>query len=496
MLDHTEQAWPDDLTEQAWPDDVDTGKVAGISAGQVKSIIDRVERLHSEKKGIESDISDVFKEAKSIRRVPGLSVRSAVGQTIPRGFKRVGSVLYGAYSGGVVSIAEDWSVTYIGPLDGEAPVDWAVNNRTPVPDVVCVSENGAFTVSPSGVLAFADGDLPQPISVCEMDGYFIFLIADGRMFASGLNATTINSLDNARAESRQGGLVRGVTFSGQLFAFKTTSCEVWSNTANATGFPFSRAAVIDRGLLAPRAVAGVQEGFATALIWVGDDGAVNTLNGYQAQPISTPDVERSIASLSDKSTLRAYGYTFDGQAIWSLSAPSFTWEYNLRTGRWHERASKGLSRWRGSETVNFAGKWLCGDLLSSNVMEISASSFAEGRDEHIFESESIQTASFPTPYRVGKTQFYVTVGVGSASGTDPTETAPRLLVQYSDDAGATWSNTIECEIGGQGESRRRVTLPRKLGRTGPSGRRWRVRVSDPVRVGLLGGDMEVLKGRA
>lgn len=54
-----------DSTEQAWPDDVDTGKVAGISAGQVKSIIERVERLHEEKNGIESDISDVFKEAKA-----------------------------------------------------------------------------------------------------------------------------------------------------------------------------------------------------------------------------------------------------------------------------------------------------------------------------------------------------------------------------------------------------------------------------------------------
>lgn len=442
------------------------------------------------------EIQEGAGSATIIRRVPGLRAFSNVGQAGPRGFKRVGSVLWAAYDGGLVKVTTGGAATFHSSLDGTGPVDFALNNRTPIPQLVCVTNVGAFEVTSTGVAAFADPDLPQPNSVCEMDGYFIFSIADGRMFASGLNSTSVSGLDYARAEARQGGLIRVVSYSGQLFAFKRTSCEVWSNTAEPTGFPFSRAAVIDRGLIAPRAIAGTQEGFATALIWVGDDGAVNTLDGYAAKAISTPDVERSISALPDKSELRAYVYTFDGQPIWSLSSSLWTWEFNLKTGAWHERQSAGLNRWRGSETVYFDGKWLCGDLSGTSIMEISSAADNEAGDALVFDAESIQMASFPNPYRVGKTQLDFSVGVGFSNGTDPIQVNPSAMVSWSDDAGLTWSTPSVVPLGRQGEGRTQVYLPRRLGRTGPKGRRWRIRVSDPVRIGLFGGDMEVLKGRS
>jgi uncharacterized protein (UPF0335 family) len=39
-------------------------KVGGIAADQLKSIIERIERLEEEKAGIASDIKDIFAEAK------------------------------------------------------------------------------------------------------------------------------------------------------------------------------------------------------------------------------------------------------------------------------------------------------------------------------------------------------------------------------------------------------------------------------------------------
>ena len=38
--------------------------VGGIAAGQLKSLIERIERLEEEKKGLADDISDVYAEAK------------------------------------------------------------------------------------------------------------------------------------------------------------------------------------------------------------------------------------------------------------------------------------------------------------------------------------------------------------------------------------------------------------------------------------------------
>ena len=39
-------------------------KVGGIAADQLKSIVERIERLEEEKSGIASDIKDIFAEAK------------------------------------------------------------------------------------------------------------------------------------------------------------------------------------------------------------------------------------------------------------------------------------------------------------------------------------------------------------------------------------------------------------------------------------------------
>lgn len=40
-------------------------EVGGIAADRLKSLIERIERLEEEKKGISSDIRDIFAEAKS-----------------------------------------------------------------------------------------------------------------------------------------------------------------------------------------------------------------------------------------------------------------------------------------------------------------------------------------------------------------------------------------------------------------------------------------------
>ncbi len=40
--------------------------VGGIAAGQLKSLIERIERLEEEKKGLADDIRDVYAEAKGV----------------------------------------------------------------------------------------------------------------------------------------------------------------------------------------------------------------------------------------------------------------------------------------------------------------------------------------------------------------------------------------------------------------------------------------------
>ena len=81
-----------------------------------------------------------------------------------------------------------YSVTDLGALSGARPITIASNNASP-PNIVAVTENGAFNLfADAAPTDFADADLPQPICVCNVNGYFAFAIADGRIFASDLNS--------------------------------------------------------------------------------------------------------------------------------------------------------------------------------------------------------------------------------------------------------------------------------------------------------------------
>jgi hypothetical protein len=117
------------------------------------------------------------------------------------------------------------------------------------------------------------------------------------------------------------------------------------------------------------AVAGHEEGWGGEPQFVAHDGTVQRLTGYERKRVSTPDVERFIAS-STASTLEACVYDFGGHPIWALSSNLGTWEHDISTGQWHERVSVGASRWRGSRSIKANGKWLVGDTLSGAILAV------------------------------------------------------------------------------------------------------------------------------
>lgn len=430
------------------------------------------------------------------RRSPGLKLFADTELTGFRGMVYVPPYgLFVAYAETLVLVSSTGAVTTVGTLEGAEIVFAARNNKQPVPDIVFVTENGTFIATTSAITELTDADLPQPNSVCFLDGYFFFSIADGRMFASGLNATTINGLDYTTCQSRAGGLLRAVPFGRQLFACGPTFIEVYSNTAEATGFPFSRAAVVDRGLAGSRAIAGFEDGFTKALVWVADDNSVCTLDGYTPVKVSTPDLERLIAAVADKSTLEASVYIVDGRPCWVLSCPDWTWVLDLDAKKWHERKSHYYDRWRAVGGVQAFGKWLSADVVDGSLFEVTSAKQTDNGWPIRVVADSIQMAAFPQPYRVGEVYFDFVVGTGRAAGAEPIETEPRCWISWSDDGGYSWSTPVIRDLGRQAIGRTRVTVNR-TGRTGPKGRRWRVEVSDPVYVGLLSGNMDVLQGKS
>jgi hypothetical protein len=426
------------------------------------------------------------------RKSPGLSLFAASTQTGFRGGLLVGSALYTAWSGKASTFTSGGvETTLTGTLNGTEKVFWARNNKSPTPDVVCVAPGtGAFTVTSSAVSSFADPDIGTPNSVGFMDGYFIFTYGDGTIQASGLNDVTIATTDKTKEQAKTGGLTRGLPFNGQYYVWGPNFGAAYSDTAQPTGFPFTRSYVIQRGLLSPYAVAGHEDGFGTSLIWVADDNSVVQANGTpNPLKISPPDLDRLIAAVSDKTTLEASVYISQGHPKWVLSCDTFTWEFDLGSKKWNERASYQQSRWRAVSGISAFGKWIVGDTQGGRLLYVNETAYDEYTNPLVMQIESGPVSNFPNRTRVSRADFNFVTGVGQATGVDPTATDPSVGISWSDNGGINWSNEFVRKLGRQAEASRIMML--RTGMTGAVGRRWRLKVSDPIYASFLGGSQDM-----
>lgn len=427
------------------------------------------------------------------RKCPGLSLfASSAAQTGFRGAINIdNSALYAAWSGKVSRFGSTGTETVLtGSLTGTEKVFWARNNKA-TPDVVCVAPGtGAFSVSTTAVSAFADTDVGAPNSVCFMDGFFIFSSGDGTLQASGLNDVTIATTDKTKAQSKPGGLTRCLTFNGQLMAFGPTFGEVYSNTANPSGFPFTRSYVLQRGLASPYAVAGHEDGFGSALIWVADDDSVVMANGTpNPLKISPPDLDRLIKAVTTKSTLEAFVYIAQGHPKWVLKCPAWCWEFDLGSQKWNERASYLSPTWRAVASCFAFGKWIVGDAALGRLLYINDTAYDEYGDPLVFQIESGPVQQFPSRTRVSRAEFNFVTGVGVATGSDPTDTDPQVGISWTQNLGVTWGNEVARPLGRQATPTRVTVL--RTGLTGVQGRRWRLKASANVKIEFLGGNQEM-----
>jgi hypothetical protein len=429
-----------------------------------------------------------------IRRAPGLKAFGDSGQTGYRGAMLAGPAVYAAFAGELVKFDDEGVVTALGNLDGTEPVSFARNNKLPTFQAVAVTEQGAFTVNATtGAASLVDADLPQPTDVCWGDGYFFFPIADGRCFASGINATTVSALDFTSADTDPDELMRATFYNSRLLLWGPNSIEVFSNVASPTAFPFRREAVIKGpGLGAKWGIAGHESGFNKGIFYLGSDNAIHTLNGYASERLSTPDIDRRIEA-TDKTTIRASCYITGGHAFVEFSCPVWTWTLDLTTQKWTEgRSYLQQSRRILGNSIFAFGKWLNGDRLSGKLIEPDTDVHYDLDQPLVVEVWSGKCKTFPYGMRVTRADFDFVKGVGKDDGQDPIERDPSVEISWSDDGGNVFSNPVVRRLGRQGKRRQKITV-NGCGVTGHEGRIWKIRMSDPREFGLLGGAMAVLQ---
>ena len=433
------------------------------------------------------------------RLVPGLVAFTDLGVPIPRGALVVGNVLYVARAQAAFTVSANGTVTALpGTLNGVLPGSWAANNRSPNPDIVYVSQEvGALLVDPTtGVGAYPDTSLPEVNSVAMLDGYLLFTTASGLIYASGVNDIWVNDSDHTQnalsytIADQSGGLVRGTVWAEQYFAWGNKNCTVYTNAAT-TPFPLGRTAIIPVGLLSFACITGWEPHWGLPQFLVADDHTVRRLDGYQATVVSVNDLERLLEAVTDKTKIEMSCYVEGGRACVVVSGPTFTWEYNALSGFWNERQSPNQTRWRASHTVQFQGKWLCGDILSTQLIQITPTAYDELGTSFTARLESGAVKDFPKRGRVTAAYFDFTTGAAPISG-NPDAVTPSVSISTSADGGGTWSSPVVREnIGPQGDWREVVKVHRIGGIFSQHGLRFRVDSSSPVYSTMRGGRCDV-----
>jgi hypothetical protein len=440
------------------------------------------------------------REVASLVPTPGLRVLLTLPESPTRGswtaangqhFRVAGKKFY--------RINSDWSYTELGSLNTDrGPVSMSDNGN----HVVAVDgPNGyVWSITDEVYGQITDPDFPGADQVTFQDGYFIFNKPNsGEFFISSINGTDFDALDIATAEGSPDNLVGLISSNQNVQLFGTQSVEVYYNSGDAD-FPFSRiqGALVDVGCSAAFSIAKI----VGVTYWVGGDengsGIVYRMQGFQAQRISTPAVESVIRGISQDqlSQARAYTYQQGGHVFYCLNLPGTksTWVYDASTGFWHERTY--LNSWyperHRAECHSVAyGLSVVGDHENGNIYALDSDVYSDNGNP----IERIRSAPHLTSglrlIRHNRFQLDMETGVG-LTGTQQ-GTNPKVMIRWSDDGGHSWSNEYWTDAGKIGKTRQRV-IWRRLGMS--RDRVYEIRITDPVKVVLIGADLDVEEGVA
>lgn len=504
------------------------------------------------------------KQPAFLQRVPGLTLRAAVGSGPIRGMWEHGGYLYVVSGNTFYQVNSSFVATAKGTVSGSNLVTMA-DNGTQI--FIAANPDGYIYNTSTGAFGqITDPDFPGASVVDYLDGYFVFIEPSSqRIWVTALlDGTSIDPLDFASAEGDPDNITSMIVDHREVWVFGNNSTEVWYN-AGLSDFPLVRiqGAYNELGCAARYSVAKMNN----QIYWLGKDfrgqGIVYVANGYQGQRISTHSVEWQIQQYGTMSDAIGYTYQQDGHSFYVLVFPSAgkTWVYDASTGAWHERAgwNDNWTRYRGQAQIFFNTENLLGDYANGNIYAIDQDTYTYNGEtqrwlrswralptgENTLRRTAQHTLQLDCETGVGLEQFpaYASEDLATESGdillveyvqndlvtesgeTITTETNdnfetiadaptppyyytppiyltttaytaapgydPEVMLRWSDDGGHTWSNEHWRSMGKIGQYGYR-TIWRRLGMTTKlRDRVYEVSGTDPVKIAIMGAELQV-----
>lgn len=305
-----------------------------------------------------------------------------------------------------------------------------------------------------------------------------------RWSAAG-DGTSWNTLDFATAESNPDALTAVFEVAGQLVLFGSSTTEFWSPSATGASnqLPFQRVggANIQWGTTSIDTIRKANNAVMFMGRSLGGNRQVVLLQGYDAQVVSTPDVELEIQNDPAPDAARAHFFIANGHPFYVLNLTSASWAYDLRTQSWSKWTTAG-SRFAGQWGAPAFGEMILSDYRDGHLYAVDPSLYTDNGTTMVRELVSKHASANLARLSLAEIAVDCETGVGSPSDT-PDGTPPQIMLQWSKDGGHTWGNEVWQSLGPAGGYLKRAVW-RMLGRS----RDWlfKLRVTDNVKVVIIG----------
>ncbi|MBA4274118.1 MAG: hypothetical protein C0436_00535 [Alphaproteobacteria bacterium] len=435
-------------------------------------------------------------EVGSLVSTPGLRKLATIGTGPIRCVYRVpiSGNLAVVSGNGLYQVDSSWNATLKGTLNtSTGPVDITSNAYQ-----LCIVD-GSFgygfdaTATPN---FFVISGFPPADRVDFLDGYVLFnQRSTGQFGFTNLNDVSIvDPLDFQTVEGSPDNLVGLVVSNRQIWLPGTDSTEVFVNVGDLNN-PFQRVqgTFIEFGCASPFAM----QKLGNTVVWLGGGtngaGIVWMAQGYQPSRVSTHAIELAIQEAGDLSNARAWTYQQDGHQFYCLNiGTNTTWCYDIMTGLWHERINfrNGQELRHRADCHAFVyDTHVVGDYENGDIYALDPEQYTDDGDVIIRERTSPHVTDDNVRIFWDMMQIEAETGVGldgTQQGTDP-----QIMMQWSTDAGHTWTPERWVTLGKIGSYLTRA-IWRRLGFS--RSRVVRVRFSDPVKFTLLGASIQVRRG--
>ena len=358
-----------------------------------------------------------------------------------------------------------------------------------------VSNGNIFSINLDNELAFKliDPSNRNASSLTFIDSYIVFSrVGSNQIYWTEPLEPSITSAF-ATAESNPDEVVAVVSNNLNLWILGTSTAEVWYNQGDPDQ-PFIRrgTTVIETGCKAARSVAKLENTIAWLAADIRGGVSVVVAEGFTPQRISTHALEHEWNKFTHEQLTGASAFTYKdaGHAFYCLNIPGADSQYvfDFSTGLWHERQSQvdgNLTAFRTNSHVFYNGVHLVGDSnnLDGELHEMSEDYFDENGVNIIRERTTPHISS--NGNRLIYRSLTLDVFAGNTLKQDFT---PKIMVDWSDDGGKSWSRERHQSVGRVGEYDTRV----KLFNLGMARNRvFRIRVSDPIYWSISGASLEL-----